>query len=318
MRAASILLFLCLTCAIATAGGRVVVMTDRDALPGALQLALANRSIDVAGMASPDGALRLDRAATVQRAAMSSAADAGIWIESDAAAGAQVCVVSSDGTYFRQAPLPTDASPRVFAAIATSLLDELLAPPEAGVAVDVHIGVQPPMVAAAGPSLAPVAQTTAVAPNVIDPARWRHTLLEIGPTFSIASYGIEAEIAAPVSESWRVGLLGGASELTDGIRDLSAGTQLYHAALEVRHVGTGTTHFDFGLAGGLATGMIVDDLGGTRDTGGFAAARVSVVHEYPSGGLSLSIVPMFLFDWRGQGDDRTPAVMGSLRWELPI
>ena len=57
------------------------------------------------------------------------------WIDAN-----DVCVVSADGAYFRHTPLPADASPRVFAAIATSLLDELLAPPTVNVDVNVDIG----------------------------------------------------------------------------------------------------------------------------------------------------------------------------------
>ena len=56
-------------------------------------------------------------------AALAVGADAALIDDRD------VCVVSADGRSFRHAPLG-DASPRMFAAVATSLLDELIAPPE--------------------------------------------------------------------------------------------------------------------------------------------------------------------------------------------
>src|SRR5262249_55327398 len=50
------------------------------------------------------------------------------------------CAVSADGRYFRQSQLP-EGSPRMFATIATSLLDELLAPPEGDLAINVDVQV---------------------------------------------------------------------------------------------------------------------------------------------------------------------------------
>src|SRR5438128_893957 len=139
MRALIILLLLA---GVAHAGhSTVVVMTDPE-LGSALQSALSGRGVAIATVQKPGGALRLERAAAAQRAAIEFGADAALWIDLDIGS-VEVCAVSSDGRYFRHAPLP-DGSPRVFAAIATSLLDELLAPPEAGapqiaVNVDVHV-----------------------------------------------------------------------------------------------------------------------------------------------------------------------------------
>jgi hypothetical protein len=280
---------------------RVVVMTNDD-MSSALELSLASRHVEVATAAVPEGALRLDRAAAVQHAAMTSDAGAGVWIDAN-----EVCVVSADGAYFRHTPLPVDASPRVFAAIATSLLDELLAPPVVNVEVNVNLG-PPATVITDHPAL--VAQP---APQVTD--RSKHTLLEFGPTLSPATYGVELELAFPVMPNVRVGVLGGANQLYDGIRDLINGTQMYDAAGEIRYVNAGATHFDVGIVGGIMKGTLD---GMESDTGGFAALRISYTREYATTGVSFSVAPMVLFDFRGQGTDKNVGLMSSIRLELPI
>ena len=308
MRAAFALLIA--LCSVASAGERIVVMTGDD-LSSALELSLSSRHVGVATAATPEGALRLDRAAAAQHAAMASDAGASVWIDAG-----DVCVVSADGVYFRQAPLPPNTTPRVFAAIATSLLDELLAPPE-GYNVAVNIDVRAPGMpvvaetrAPIGPQVSPIVATV----DTIDPTRWKRTLLEFGPSVSPSSYGMEVELAFPVLPNLRVGALGGINHLYDGLRDDIAGTMMYDAALEVRYVGHGETHFDVGLAGGTITGYD----GYEYDTGGFAALRFSYVKEYAATAVSFSVAPMLLFDFRGQGDDKNFGLMTSLRLVLPI
>ena len=296
-------------CSVATAGERIVVMTAGE-LSSALELSLSSRHVGVATVPTPEGALRLDRAAAAQHAAMASDAGASVWIDAG-----DVCVVSADGVYYRQAPLPANTTPRVFAAIATSLLDELLAPPE-GYNIAVNVDVRAPGMPVAdgrapiAPQVSPVVATV----DTIDPARWKRTLIEFGPTLSPSSYGMELELAFPVLPNLRVGVLGGISQLYDGFRDDIAGTRIYDAALEIRYVGAGTTHFDAGLAGGTITGTD----GYENDTGGFAALRLSYVKEYASTAVSFSVAPMLLFDFRGQGNDKNVGLMTSLRLELPI
>jgi hypothetical protein len=266
MRAAFVLLIA--LCAVASAGDRIVVMTGDD-LSSALELSLSSRHVGITTAPSPEGALRLDRAATAQHAAMAGDAVASVWIDAS-----DVCVVSADGLYFRQAPLPANSSPRLFAAIATSLLDEMLVPPE-GFNVAVNIDVRGPGIPVAdghppmGPQAIPVVATV----DAIDPTRWKRTLLEFGPTVSPSSYGMELELAFPVLPNLRIGAIGGINHLYDGLRDDIAGTMMYDAALEIRYVGAGTTHFDVGLAGGTMTGYD----GYESDTGGFAALRFSYV-----------------------------------------
>ena len=299
MRAVLVLLILVSSTAYAE---RVVVMTG-DELSSALELSLASRHVNVATVAAPDGALRLDRAAAVQHAAMTSDASAGVWIDAN-----EVCVVSADGAYFRHTPLPVDASPRVFAAIATSLLDELIAPPTINVDVNVEIGPPKPITITSRPVIA--AQPT---------ERWKHTLVEFGPTLSPATYGVELELAFPILPNLRAGVLGGANQLYDGVRDLANGTQMYDAAGEIRYVGNGSTHFDVGLVGGIMRGSLEEFEGMVQsDTGGFAALRFSYVKEYAASAVMFSVAPMVLFDFVGQGHNKNAGLMTSLRLELPI
>jgi hypothetical protein len=308
MRAAFALLIA--LCSVATAGERIVVMTG-DELSSALELSLSSRHVGIATAPTPEGALRLDRAAAAQHAAMASDAGASVWVDAG-----DVCVVSADGVYFRQAPLPANTTPRLFAAIATSLLDELFAPPEGlNVAVNIDIrGPGMPVVADGRPPMGPQTSPVVATVDTIDQARWKRTLVEFGPMLTPSSYGMELELAFPVMPNLRVGALGGVSHLYDGLRDDIAGTMMYDAALEVRYVGRGETHFDVGLAGGVING----DTGDGKDTGGFAAVRFSYVKEYASTAVSFSVAPMLLFDFRGQGDDKNLGLMTSLRLELPI
>src|SRR5437763_8351889 len=143
MRACLLIVALVISAPAYAGHSTVVVMTDparAGELGSALQLALSGRSVAIASMPPPGGVLRLDRAAAAQRAAVHLGADAALWIDL-APDATEVCAVSSDGRYFRHAPL-AEPSSRAFAAIATSLLDELLAPPE-GVNVDVSVSVTP-------------------------------------------------------------------------------------------------------------------------------------------------------------------------------
>jgi hypothetical protein len=281
----------------AYAEGRIVAMTD-DASASALELTVAHAHVAVTIARAPEGALALDRAASAQRSVLEAGATSGVWIE-----GNDVCVVASDGATVRRAPLPAGATPRVFAAIAASLLDELTDAPEH---VDVHLDAGPM------PELAP-SSTAVIA--AVPSARWTHTLVELGLTLSPASYGVEAELAFPVTPHVRVGVIGGLGHLYDGLRDDIAGTPLYDAAAEIRYVGTGDSHFDIGIAGGVISGTAMDY---SRDTGGFAALRFSYVRELPTTELSFSIAPMVLFDFRGQGNDQTLGVMASVKIGLPI
>jgi hypothetical protein len=307
---------LCFILALASAAhasNRVVLLTDRDAMPAAVQSALASRHVEVMTQPPPDGALRLDRAATAQHVAIANGADVGVWIDAD-----EVWVVSADGRLLRHARVPADATPGAFAQITANLLDEVFAP----VAVDVHVAIQPP----AGP-IAPAAVVVAPPQPVvgaldIDSERSKHILLELGATASPSSIGGEVELAFPLARDLRLGGFFGANQLIEGVGDFDANTQLYDAGLELRYVGEGKIHLEVGFAAGIVHGVVdtyvaengqsVDD----GDTGGLTALRIGITRESPEGNLEFSVEPMILFELRGH--DQTPSVMASLRWGLPL
>ncbi len=340
MRAAALfpILISTLVGSIADAGNRVVLLDDSpgaDSLP-ALQVALANRHVDIATAAAPTGALLLERASVAARAAMSSGADAGVWIDDDAT-GTEVCVVSSDGRRLRHAPLPADMPPRVFAAIASSLLDELLSPPEPGFGVDVYVDVhsnppatppdaipapppmraRPPQVAMVapgwGPSSVPVLTAAAVEP---DRANSNRMLVEIGASASPVSYGLEGEVLFPINPQWRAGVLGGVDQLFDGIDDVVfqtyAGQSMFHVGGELRYIGHGRTHFDVGVIAGATWVSQNSD-----EASGLAALRMSVTRDLAGSSVSLDLAPTVLV---GLGYEKViiPGAIVSLRWGLPI
>jgi hypothetical protein len=305
----------------------VVVMTEREEMPAALQVTLAAQHVEVTVQPeSPAGALRLDRAATAQRVAMSVNAEAGVWID-----GGEIWVVSADGRYVRHAPLPSDASPRVFAAIAASLLDELLVPPEAGaVGVDVHVDVAPPVAApvvaapptppvpqqaiitqpgyvVAAPSYAAPPAVAAVAPADPDPRfNADRTLLEIGASLSTASFGLDGEIAFPLTPKVRFGVLLGLDYMWDGFADINSGDTLVHGGGEIRYVGAGPNHVDLGVGGGIAHDTSYSN------NGGFAMARIAFTHEMGRENVAFALAPMILFDFDGQYENNF-TLFASLR-----
>jgi hypothetical protein len=303
------LLILAIAATTAHAGTRVVLMTD-PADASALQIALAGRGAEIATLPAPEGALRLDRAAVVQRSAVNAQAVAGVWIEAEPG-GAEVCVVSSDGKLFRHAPLPLeDATPRVFAAIATSLLDEVLAPGDApNVNVDVHVDIAPPgVLATASPLPAPPGIAVASAPLPETVVRANRTLLEIGPMVSLLTGGLEGELAMPIGEQTRAGVIVGIDALYDTTRLMP----LYLGALELRHVGRGQKHTDIGLLGGLA---VIDN-----SSNPFVGVRLEHVWEGPAHGISFSINPVLAYVSGSAYVTGSvyPGIWTSLRWELPI
>lgn len=273
----------------------VVVLSDpaqAAALASALQVALAGRGVAIATLAGPSGQLRLDRAAAAQHAAIELRADAALWIDVGPD-DVEICAVSADGAMFRHVPVPAEAaSPRVFAAIATSLLDELVAP---------TLAVAVPGAVGAGAPLAPPGVEIAAAPQPVPRVRADRSLLEIGPMVSPLSGGVEGEIALPVTPAVRLGLIGIANVLFQSPLDTLLG-----AGLEVRRVGRGRHHFDVGGLAGAA--------GADGDWAGFVGARLSYTWEGPVSGLSLSLSPVVLF----ADGAVVPGAWASLRWELPL
>jgi hypothetical protein len=310
MRTVTVLAALIALASPAFAERRIVLMSDGNGWDDAMQIQLAGRGVVVAHLPSPAGALRLDRAADVQHTALANQADAGIWIERDGGT-LEVCVVSSDGRTTRYAPLP-DGSPRVFASIATSLLDEILAPePAIDVHVDVNVNTPPPVVAAPGA----IAPPTAVAVAAAERPRWNHAIVEIGPSVSPATYGVEAELAFGIAPALRFGVLASVHYLYDGINDMMAGDHFSAAGGELRYVGAGMHHFDVGAVLGIGTGAPPGNF--TGDTGGIAGARLNYVWEGRGTGVELSFAPTLLLGFRGNSS-AIPGFFASLRWMLPL
>ena len=277
----------------------VVVLSDPQAAPAlgsALQVTLAGRGVAIATLPAPDGMLRMDRAAAAQHAAIAFNADAALWIDRDADA-TEVCAVSADGRFFRHAPLPVGEgdTPRMFAAIATSLLDELLTTEPPAVDVDVHVHVGP----GGAPSVTPIAVQQALPMPLERRANMDRTLVEIGPMVSPLSYGAELGVTFPVGEAYRFGV-GSAINVLPGDANHILGV----AELELRHVGRGLHHFDVGPVAGGAELLDHNDSAIV-----FAGARLAYAWEHEGTNRSISLVPLFLTD----GKDYVPGIYASFR-----
>lgn len=310
MRASWLIIAIVVVGAPAYAGHSTVIVMAEPARAGelasALQVAVSGRGVAIATVAAPEGALRLDRAAAAQRSAIELGAEAALWVDE----AAEVCAVSSDGRYFRHVPLPANESPRVFAAIATSLLDEVLAPPEAppGVSVDVNVNINAPGFApvtnvAPPPMLAAPAPAAVVAAPVPEARTWpTSTLVEVGAMVSPITIGVAGGPVLPLSPAVRLALTGGISLGLDG----SHHPPVYNASTELRYVGTGRHHSDFGMVGGFATAE--------GDTIGYFGVRLAYEWDHVASGASLALVPLIATD----GRDTVPGIYGTLSWDLPL
>jgi hypothetical protein len=267
------LVVLCLLGAVGSASAsRVVVMAEPAAaadLSAALEVALAARRVAIATAAAPLGALRLDRAATAQRAAVFASADAAVWIDYEAGE-IEVCAVSADGRSFRHAPLPAAPdTPRVFAAIAASLVDELIVPPEGPLQVDVdvnvHVNVGTTDVAAADQRAADASDapdrvtTPLAAPGMVDAEPTNDgVIIEAGPQITPYSVGLEGSVLFPVSPAYRLGLTlafgasGSGSYFTPS-GNSEGGEGMAAAAVELRWTGPTRKHYEVGGLVGAMT-----------------------------------------------------------------
>jgi hypothetical protein len=300
-----ILLVLCAVFAAAEAHAKaVVVMTERSAeLGAALEVALASRHLDISRSRPPGGELRLDRAAAAQRAALDAGADAAVWIDMN-----DVCAVSADGSVFRHAPID-EVSPRMFAAIATSLIDEVLTPGMLNVTVDVNVNIAPPGAPAPGtpaPAIAPTPQPDAVA---YEAPRKRlydaRALLEFGGMMSPLTTGFEANVMFPITTSFSVGVMGALNVTMFEDEDpvlIRAG------AIEVRHTRSGRRHFDLGWLAGYATDG--------EDPVRFIGARLGYTWELGDEGRQFSLVPMLIFT--GTSDAVLPGIYASYKWMIQL
>jgi hypothetical protein len=310
MRAILVLLGLSWWCAQTAHAETVLVLAEPSTeLDAALRVVMASRGVSVAGAPRPEGGLRLERAAMAQRTAVQVGAHAAVWIDDS-----DVCAVTADGHDFRHAPLPPEAaSPRVFAAIATSLLDEMIRPESwQGFDVNVHVevtprGSNPQRVAMIeGPALVAPGLVDVAAPSPTHRAHAGRTLIEIGPMLSPITIGLQGALSFSVSDKWRLGLEAGINQTLDGEYTLGIG------AVELRRVGRGRSrHWDVGPEVGYATDG--------RDPAAYVGFRIARTWELSSTALSLALTPLLLAPL---DDANTPPVFPgiytSLRWQVPL
>ena len=309
MRAIVIVLGLVLASGVARAN-TVVVLASPDAagaeLDDALRIVLAGRGTTVASAPAPAGQLRLERAAAAQRLAVQVGADAAVWLDE-----ADVCAVTSDGHEFRHAPFPAEtASPRAFAAIATSLLDEMIAPPPwaQGLAINVHVDITgaggPPTGMAPPGMIGSIDAAPSPGPRHKRDAR---TLLEVGPLVAPLAIGVELGVALPLSRSWRLAPMVAAAVVPGDNVAIGA------AVVELRRVGAGSRrHWDFGPLIGAATDGV--------DPVVLAGARIARTWERAGSALSASLAPIVLAPV-GTGTTTPsflPGIWASLRWQFAL
>lgn len=304
MRAILFIIGLVLASAQSADADSVVVMAgpEHDA---AMRVVLAGRGTAVASLPAPVGQMRLERAAFAQRAAAQSGANAAVWIDEG-----DICAVTSDGHDFRHAPFPVEAaSPRAFAAIATSLLDEMItpAPWAQGINVNVNVNIAPNgAVGFAGPP------GSMGAPGVAfhaPPPRRRNagrTLIEVGPMLSPLTAGVEGGIALPLSPAWRFAAMGAVNVTFDGEYILGV------LGAELRHVGSGAKrHWDVGPLAGYAAPD-------GDEAVVFAGVRLARTWEMASSAVSLSLAPILMVPTSGNDPPVMPGVWSSLRWQFAL
>ena len=282
----------------------VVVMGEPSAeLDTALRVVMAGRGVAVTGAPGPLGALRLERAAVAQRTAMENGAHAAVWIDD-----ADVCAVTADGQQFRHAPMPPEAaSPRAFAAIATSLLDEMIRPEAWAVDVNVNVNITPGVGAVPPPGLS-APGVAAIAPAPIKRVR---TLVELGPILTPLTIGGQAAVLFPLSPVWRLGASLSIHKTFDSHKTFDEGDVyvLGVAALELRHVGKGRKHWDLGTEVGYVTD--------TFDPVIFVGFRIARTWELPRTALSLALTPLLGIALGGEMMP-FPGIYSSLRWQVPL
>jgi hypothetical protein len=223
-----------------TKPGAVLFMAGpdrREELREALVVELAGRGLEVVPTDPPPGSTPDERMAAAHQAAMVAGASAAVWVEEvrEGTTGETVVqAVGAGGTEVRFAPLPgsyDEIARRVFALVAASLVDEVLAPP--GVPVTVHIDVD---VGAPPPALVEI--PAPVAPPVVVPL----------PPVDWTSFDVESLIGSLQLQRVAAG--------ADFVPWL--GTSWIYEGRDVRM-------FSFNLVGGLAGGLDGFELAGAFD-----------------------------------------------------
>lgn len=120
---------------------------NADQLGEALAVELGGRGLVVRRAPAPVGETALERASAAQRAVREAGAKAALWVDvapAERGGGALLRVVGPEREEVRHAPLPESlatVAPRVFALVAASLLDEIIAPPDSPITVRVEVSI---------------------------------------------------------------------------------------------------------------------------------------------------------------------------------
>ena len=128
----------------------------------------------------------------------------------------------------------------------------------------------------------------------------------VGPNASPATFGIEAELALPVSPHGRVGVAGSISEVYSGIQDINQGAGLIAGVVEVGYVGFGPQHID--LTAQLGAVHTFKDY---PDGGPMVGGRLG----YAFGRYDVSVGPTLIWALRGSSG-HVAGIMAALRWRL--
>ena len=186
-------------------GGLVLLLADDPPAASyatALSVELVPRGARVSVLPAPRAGSLAERALSARGEARAAGADAAVWIEAEADSSASVRAVAPDSELVAWAPLTSaGVEMRVFAVVAATLLDELLAAPRADSSVTLTIRVpspEPPAPAEAlsppaetAPAETPAAETAPAEPPPAETAR-RAPYVEIGATFAGVAIGGEA------------------------------------------------------------------------------------------------------------------------------
>jgi len=274
----------------------VVVMAEPE-LGAALQVAMSGRGVAIASAEAPGGDVLLARAAAAQHAALDFGATASLWVEER-----ELYLVTADGRLYRHVPL-TSPSARVFAAIASGLIDEMMMP---GIVAPAPEAIAPPAPVGrpATAAIAPPAPRVALADGIAAPAPPApitdpadHTLLEVGAMVSPIHAAVEAELAWPVAGVARLGLMVGGGATFNGYALADVGA-------EIRTLGHGRSHFDLGAVAGIALTNF------KNSTITYVGPRLG----YTWGSISASLVPMYGWADDSPGD-HGPGLFATIRWE---
>ncbi len=232
----------------------VLVMFDDPRLLEALAEELRAGGYHAEAASPPSGETRLARAAAAQETTRARGARSALFVErSTPEDGAMIRAVTATGESIRHAPLPApmdQVRPRVFAVVASSLLDELSAPPQVRVRVNVTIESDVPVEVEVNTERSGSPTEEAVPEPTEAPAPEPTPEPEVVPE-------PEGDIAPPTIAPPTIAPMAPPAELQDG-----QGSNVFFGLDLVPFVGTSSFHrandirrFSLGVVGTLSGGV---------------------------------------------------------------